>query len=88
MGVSGQTRNVHTSVTGFGRSITMVSERYDSGDQKLAGDGKSPKNSQEDDLDEFLENFWGRNFSFRHASKGCPKLIHPVIQTHIHQRNL
>ena len=35
----------------------MVSERYDSGDRKIAGDGKSPKINQEDDLDGFLEGF-------------------------------
>ena len=45
------------SVTGVGRSITMVSERYDSGDWRLAGDDRSSKNNQEDDLDGFLEGF-------------------------------
>ena len=35
----------------------MVSERYDFGDRKIAGDGKIPKNNLEDDLDEFLEGF-------------------------------
>ena len=45
------------SITGLDRSITMVLERYHSDDRKLAGDGKSPKNNQEDDLDWFLEGF-------------------------------
>ena len=40
---------------GLGRSVTMVSERYNSGDRIFAGDGKCPKNNQEDDLDSFLE---------------------------------
>ena len=44
-------------VTGLGRSIITVSERYDSSDRKIAGDGKCPKNNQEDDLDGFLEGF-------------------------------
>ena len=42
--------------------LQMVSERYDSSDRKIAGDGKSPKNNQEDDLDGFLEGF-GAEFS-------------------------
>ena len=40
----------------------MVSERYDSSDRRHTGDGKCPKNNQEDDLDRFLEGF-GPKFS-------------------------
>ena len=42
---------------GIDRCVIIASEWYDFGDWKLAGDGKSPRNNLEDDLDGFLEGF-------------------------------
>ena len=54
--------------------LQMVSERYHSGDRKLAGDGISPVNIQEVDIEVFLRGFG------RYVKKGCPKKYHPLIQ--------